>query len=33
MLEKLEKAREHVAQGMYKNAYDVSSEMNWKFSH
>ena len=31
MLEKLEKAREHAAQGMYKDAYDVSREMRAKY--
>lgn len=31
MLEKLEKAREHAAQGMYKDAYDVSSDMRAKY--
>ena len=31
MLEKLEKAREHAAQGMYKDAYDVSRDMRAKY--
>ena len=31
MLEKLEKSREHAAQGMYKDAYDVSRDMRAKY--
>ena len=31
MLEKLEKAREHAAQGMYKDAYDISHDMRAKY--
>ena len=31
MLEKLENAREHAAQGMYKDAYDVSRDMRAKY--
>ncbi len=31
MLEKLEKAREHAAQGMYKDACDVSHAMRTKY--
>lgn len=31
MLEKLEKAREHAAQGMYRDAYDVSHDMRTKY--
>ena len=31
ILEKLEKAREHAAQGMYKDAYDVSRDMRAKY--
>ena len=31
MLNKLEKAREHATQGMYKDAYDVSSDMRAKY--
>ena len=31
MLEKLEKSREHAAQGMYKGAYDVSRDMRAKY--
>ena len=31
ILEKLEKSREHAAQGMYKDAYDVSRDMRTKY--
>ncbi len=31
MLEKLEKAREHAGQGMYKDAYDISCDMRAKY--
>ena len=31
MLEKLEKAREHAEQGMYKDAHDVSRDMRVKY--
>ena len=31
MLEKLEKAREHAAQGMYKDTYDISRDMRAKY--
>ena len=31
MLEKLEKAHEHAAQGMYKDAYDVSHDLRAKY--
>lgn len=31
ILEKLEKAREHAAQGMYKDAHDVSRDMREKY--
>ena len=31
ILEKLEKAREHAAQGMYKDAYDASHDMRAKY--
>ena len=31
ILKKLEKAREHAAQGMYKDAYDVSRDMRAKY--
>ena len=31
MLEKLETAREHAAQGMYNDAYDVSRDMRAKY--
>ena len=31
MLEKLEKSHEHAAQGMYKDAYDVSRDMRAKY--
>ena len=31
MLEKLENAREHAAQGMYKDAHDVSCDMRAKY--
>ena len=31
MLEKIEKSREHAAQGMYKDAYDVSRDMRAKY--
>ena len=31
MLEKLEKSREHAAQGMYKDAYDVSRDRRAKY--
>ena len=31
MLNKLEKAREHAEQGMYKDAYDVSRDMRAKY--
>ena len=31
ILKKLEKAREHAEQGMYKDAYDVSHDMRAKY--